>query len=388
MDNKEQDKKQTLNDTANHILWIDGIKGISCIFIFLHHFFLGVFPASYYGAAEESKLFGIDTFLSSSPLGLFLNGNFFVFLYLFISGYVITYQVFRIKPENLGVFHLKRYLKLSFPLAVFCVIFYILIKLDLCDSSSASLFMTVKQPLYKILYFGDTSYGGHFWMMPHIFLGGIFVSIIAATSHALKIKKIFLISLFFTAILSISMTWHYLTIFLACSYCIFEKLQLNTLHETEARHSKLTKLIFLIFLLLSIFLGAYPSGYMPENFYKYITLPLKPERSYHFYHMTAAFLLFVSVKKLNVLQSFFESKPCMFLAKISYAFFIFHGATQPATHPIFEMILSSTNNYVLSATVYLCISLAATVFISFILTKYAFIPFGTFVNKKINSWRK
>ena len=73
---------------------------------------------------------------------------------------------------------------------------------------------------------------------------------------------------------------------------------------------------------------------------------------------------------------------------ISYAFFIFHGATQPATHPIFEMILSSTNNYVLSATVYLCISLAATVFISFILTKYAFIPFGTFVNKKINSWRK
>lgn len=55
-------------------------------------FFLGTFPATYYGAEAESKLFGIDTFFYGNPLGIFLNGNFFVFIFIFLTKKLISWR--------------------------------------------------------------------------------------------------------------------------------------------------------------------------------------------------------------------------------------------------------------------------------------------------------
>ncbi len=95
----------------NRILWLDGIKGIACIFIFLHHFFVHYFPAVYYGSLELSKAKGIDIYLSQSPIGFFLNGNFFVHLFLIISGYVITCTVYRGGAKS-RTFHYKTLVKI------------------------------------------------------------------------------------------------------------------------------------------------------------------------------------------------------------------------------------------------------------------------------------
>lgn len=387
--NMEQIKKIE----SSHILWIDGIKGLSCIFIFLHHFFLGIFPATYYGPTKESHLFGIDTFLSTSPLGIFLNGNFFVFLYIFISGYVITYQTLRMKTADFGIFHFKRYLKLMFPLLVYCFIFFIINKLDknllseLTQNNNYSLFMTIKMGFYKILYFNNTTYGGHFWMMAYIFLGGLFASVIAATTWAIKAQKSFIIAMFFTGLLFINLTLCYPTLFLGCAYCIFQKFGSARIEYIKSNRPRIYNFAFWIIFIFSIVLGAYPSGCMPDNFYRFINIPHKPEESYHFYHMIASFMLIAAVMNLPKLQRFFESKVCIKLAKISYTFYIFHGLTQILLKSIFTECNNRTNNYILSAFIYLLVSLSLTIIISYFLTKYVFSPFGAFVNKKVNSFK-
>ena len=82
-----------IRTAPERLFWLDGIKGISYLCVFLHHFCLRYFPATFYGLEAASMANGVDLFLASSPLGLLINGNFFVHLYILISVYVISYQV-------------------------------------------------------------------------------------------------------------------------------------------------------------------------------------------------------------------------------------------------------------------------------------------------------
>lgn len=380
-----QEKKQN----EHHILWIDGIKGISCLFIVVTHIFLALFPSIYYGPAKESKLFGIDTYLSSSPFGIIFNGNFFVFLFLFVSGYVITYQILRIQPEFFGLFHIKRYLKLTVPLFLYCILFFILSKLspdyvlsyisEMKELDNISLFMTLKQGLYKILFFGDINYGGQFWMMHHIFLGGLFTSIIATLSWSLGLKNAFIISVFFSFLLLLNITIHFLAIFLASTYCIFNYMHLKKWSEVKTKYLVFFNCFFTIILFISIILGAYPSGYAPKNFYKYLILPVKVNRSSEIYHTIAATLFFISVSNLKYMQRFFESKLCLFLAKISYSAFIFHGIILDYSYPILFHL--NIDNYILSSFIYFFVALSAVIVFAYISTKIIFIPIGKKINR-------
>ena len=341
------------NLSSSHILWIDGIKGVCCIFIFLHHFFLDMFPSSYYGAARDSRLFGVDTFLSQNPLGIFLNGNFFVFIYIIISGYVITYQIIQKSPFEFGVFHLKRYLKLMFPLLIYCCVFFIIYFINqrsvivILRNNKCNFYTTIKNGLFRILFFSDISYGGHFWMMKYIFLGGIYVSIIASLISRLNIKFVFFISLLFSFIFLLNLDFCYLAVFLACSYCIFVSFNKNS--QIHNKNSKIFNIIYILFIILGIFLGAYPSGYLPDNLYRYLTLPVKPEKSFCFYQLIGAFLIFISIAKLQFIQFFFESKLCLKLAKISYPFYVFHCLILALVKPIFKVLMNLTFNYIFSS---------------------------------------
>lgn len=375
--------------TKNHIYWIDGIKGLSCLFIFLHHYCLQVFPAAYYGSVKESKLFGIDTFLSQSPLGIFLNGNFFVFLYIFISGYVITYQIIRKSPADFGIFHLKRYFKLMLPLLVYCLVFIAIycfsndIVNELLQEKKYNLFTAFKNGIYRILFFGDTAYGGNFWMMNYIFLGGLFVSIVASTIYKFKTNIVLGISIFFSLILFINLSFYYCTVFIACSWCIYEKMKNE---KSEVQESRFNKYFYIFMFIIAVILGAYPTELKANNFYRFLELPVKSDKSSQLYHLIAAVLLFVSISKLNILRKFFEANICLKLARISYAFYIFHGLVLIMFKPLFTKIYLMDDNYLLSAFSYLVISLLVTITFSSILTNLLFSKAGNLINEKIQKW--
>ena len=114
------------NENTKRLHWLDGIKGLSCLFIFFHHFMLGSFPASHYGDAKPSLLNGFDALLPSCPfLGIIVNGNFFVHLFILISGYVITWRTLYMENKKIALFSLKRYFKLLFPIFVCALIHFV-----------------------------------------------------------------------------------------------------------------------------------------------------------------------------------------------------------------------------------------------------------------------
>ncbi|MBP3295331.1 MAG: acyltransferase family protein, partial [Lachnospiraceae bacterium] len=114
------------------LAWLDGLKGLACFGVFTHHFFLANFPSSYYGAEMPSLLpGGVDTLFSYKPYGVFLNGNFWVCLFLLISAYLPACQIMRTPDDKLrsraGTMILKRYPRLMLPTFSVAVINFILL---------------------------------------------------------------------------------------------------------------------------------------------------------------------------------------------------------------------------------------------------------------------
>lgn len=313
------------NTTNKRIDWIDGIKGISCLFIFLHHFCLQYFLSTYYGAEKPSMLFGIDTFLATSPLGIFINGNFFVHLFILISGYVITYQIISMKHEKLGLFMIKRYLKLLFPIAVFGIIMFLSRSYQIFRESG-SIKLIIKQ-LYKIIYSvffgilfkGDNNLGGHLWMMNCIFLGGILVALIASLLWYFDDKRIILIPVAIGILLLLfpmKDTSHFPPVFFGCALCMLDKFYSFNIKKPYT----------VILLVLSIILGAFPSYVVPTNFYRFLLLPTDKANSFSklYWHNIAAILFIVSIAKNDSFQKFFSKKICLLSSKISFWVYLIH----------------------------------------------------------------
>lgn len=169
-------------NNVGRINWIDGLKGLFCIGIFYHHFLLRYVPESYYGQST-GQCSKVCLYLSDSPLGVLINGNFYVFIFIVISGYVVCRKIINSKPNKIGAFVIKRYLKLAIPLLVCEIFYYIFYKLGIeelvTETNLKSFLIVPENALIKVLCYGDTTFAGAFWMMNVIFVGGLLVIVIA-----------------------------------------------------------------------------------------------------------------------------------------------------------------------------------------------------------------
>ena len=94
---------QTTND---RVLWIDGLRGIACLAIFAHHFGCCFYPVTQYGPKGEMAT-PLGVALAQSPLGVLLNGNFWVCVFCVIAGFVAARSHF--SPPGQDGISLRRF---------------------------------------------------------------------------------------------------------------------------------------------------------------------------------------------------------------------------------------------------------------------------------------
>lgn len=362
-----------IRTAPERLFWLDGIKGISCLCVFLHHFCLRYFPATFYGLEAASMANGVDLFLASSPLGLLINGNFFVHLYILISGYVISYQVIKLRSEDFGYFMLKRYLKLLIPLFVFFA-FWFLLKVienignpDLLKLSIKELYKGIYSLFLGILFKGDIYLGSHFWMMNYIFLGGVIVGILSSLCWKYDSKKVMFLSLFcgvLVFILFISqLSLHYATIFFGCALCLFNK----------NYDLKLNKYVSILLFIIGLIFAAFPTYLVPENFYRFFLLPFDKHNAFskYFWHSFSAVLIIFSVSKSEWLKKIFSNRLFQEFSKISFWVFIFHGIIISIIDKLLFAKLESDLNYLTLVLILFVVDLVLVILVTVLL--YLFI---------------
>lgn len=362
---------------SGHIYWLDGIKGIACILIFVHHFVLTFFPSAYTGEQKTTHLSGFDTLLAQSPLNVFLTGNFLVCVFCCISGLVLSYSIFNAdnRNEKLSKTLFKRYPRLMLPLFVVTVIIFFMMKFNLFSNIAAS-----KITLSKWL----GSYYSKQFSWPDIFYTS-FISVWFKFDHTFCTAFWMLSYIFYGSILSLSLSvisWNSNKKVLLCyvpaaAICIIENslflsFVFGTLIAFIMKNFKIKKNIFVgaVLVLLGLFFGGYPTGMRPTNFYAYFDLLPKYISAYAIYHILGAALFIFGVYMLKPLQKFLSVRIFQKLGKISYAVYLIHiPVLFSFSTTVFMSIYKSTGRYCRSVLITFLLSLILIIFLSTVFNK-------------------
>ena len=77
-----------MNNTTVQMKYINGLKGLACLMVMIGHF-IGIYKYAENFPADSKFLQLFDTFIESK-LGFIIDESFWVILFFFVSGYLIS----------------------------------------------------------------------------------------------------------------------------------------------------------------------------------------------------------------------------------------------------------------------------------------------------------
>ena len=334
----------------NHLGWIDGIKGIACIIIFVHHFLLMFMPGAFYGS-RISGAGRISRLLAESPLGVLVNGNFCVCLFMMLSGAVLSYKILQSDNDIHVISEVvsTRYLRLTLPVVAVSAVVFLLMQVPGAFQGNQIAAVTgspwaagkyTQVPsikgffiitLFKTWLQGSDVFSTAFWMLTYSFYGSFLCVICSLAAIGRDRRKI--IVLFFL----ISFAFFHVEngmIYLACfplGNIIGMMVHSGKQREGQKEEGRMRAVktgCRVLCLIAGLYLGGYPSGTETGAAagYGYQYLKLQPYYApqYVVAHITGAFLLLAGASGLAGVQKALGNKVFRGLGKISYAAYLVH----------------------------------------------------------------
>lgn len=360
---------------AKRMKWIDGLRGIACGWIFVHHFLLFFYPATYWGldaTTHTPKAFHWDAMLAQSPFACLINGNFWVCVFLTVSGLVLSNYVFSHSASQVADSMLKRYFRLSLPVFVLSAIVFFMMKWNLFRemakaaamtgspslltlyATKASFLEVVLDSFINVWFVGDQTFSGAFWMLSALFIGSYVSYILALIAKERR---------FLWGYVGIIVILGLLDSLVVCA-AVGGLLAYGMKHIGHPGKGLkwISALVGILFLVVGLFLGGYPTGVTPDNVYR--LLPKLPPAftSYQIWHVLGAGAFLLGLSMIPALQSLLETRAFQFFGKISFSFYLVHLPLLCAfSIPLFIWFIELGIAYTLSAFIAFLVSFAMSV---------------------------
>ena len=174
----------------------EGLRGLAAVTVFLAHFCLSFFPRGFdnlYPGLQTSPAADatIERILRLPFISILWNGNFAVCIFFVLSGYVLSRPYyFGNRLETLRDRHLKRYLRLSVPIAASVFIGYILMTNGLLWNHAGAAVShsdwlntyfaftpafpgALRDATYRVILLGEDRYNPPLWTMKVEFIGSL-----------------------------------------------------------------------------------------------------------------------------------------------------------------------------------------------------------------------
>lgn len=313
------------------IVYLDGLKGLGCVIVFLTHFVYAFYYGMYHFQPESCHLPGnLDIAVGKSPLNLFFNGNTAVRLFLVISGYLLCRNFFLTGDKSRLVRSArKRYLRLMPAVLAVNAVIFVCMKLGLYYNTPAaavagsekwfagfnafapSLSGMLKESLYGCFLFGSNDYNGVLWTIQILFLGAYVGYALAAFVSRFRFRWL-LYGLLAAALLRTD----FLSICLGYVLC-------DLMHTDWSWRKRLCGCRPLNWLLLAA--GLYFMSYPSAGFgYEGTIWGLLPLVLVNYYHIFGVLCFVTAVLNLEPLQQFFSMRGFLYLGRISYSLYLIH----------------------------------------------------------------
>lgn len=305
--------------------WIDALKAIACIIVFLGHFY----------RAFCNNIVIVNKLLSIKPLGIIVNGNYAVCLFLMISAYIICVSIYRDRNfERIQKMAFKRYFRLMLPILFASMLSFLIsigggyhnadVALLLNNEWLNGFFlkeqMTISQLISSVfigvLWQGNGVFNGPFWMIYILFLGNYLAIILAIITSTDNNRGILVLGF---VLIVYANTYYYCLVLGA----ILAYVNCKTMVIKRGANSKIFTFICLLCLLLAFYLPAWGDQII-DLFWKYEFLPAFLKIDF-FYNGTGSFLLLFSIMNLDRVKNFLgKSKLMNRISNISFSIYLVH----------------------------------------------------------------
>lgn len=313
------------------LIYLDGIKGLGCVIVFLCHFVFAFYYGMYHYQPESCHLPGnLDIIIGKSPLNLLFNGNTAVRLFLILSGYTLCLGFFRTRDKSRLVSSAKRrYLRLMPPVLAVNVMIWLCMVLGLYQNGPAaelagsvewfagfnsfvpSFLSMLKESLFGCFLFGTNDYNGVLWTLQMLFLGAYLDYLLAYLVSHLRWRYVIY------GILAVALLrTDFLGIFLGYVLCDFM--------HTEWKWRKVlcsSKTVNWILLVMGLYFMSYPSAGFG---YEGTVWGILPFVFVNYYHIFGVLCFVFAVLNLELVQKFFSGKIFGYLGRISYSLYLLH----------------------------------------------------------------
>ncbi len=175
---------------ASRFVHMDGLRGVAAVGVLLSHAFQNFLPAMHFPGKDDT----VPLILGSTPLSAFYNGEFSVFIFFVLSGFVLSASVSHSRlslPSTI----VRRYIRLTLPIMGTTLLFLIAARSGLFFSERVSgiaptvaeLYPAGYQPgvgewlwkcLFGIYWTGDYLLDGVVWTMKVEIWGSLFVYLV------------------------------------------------------------------------------------------------------------------------------------------------------------------------------------------------------------------
>jgi peptidoglycan/LPS O-acetylase OafA/YrhL len=313
----------------NRIDYLDGLRGIASLIVFINHYLLSFYPALFLQKPDYvHTTSNIEGVIAKTPISVFYSGGFAVCIFFVLSGYVLSYKYFINKSyEYLASSAVKRYIRLAIPILASVIFSFIILcfngysNFEIATTYTKNTFWfsslwnihpniyeALREGCFSSLFEGSTlNYNSVLWTMNIEFMGSLFVFALLALAGNLK-NHYFIYGLlillfkggFFTAF----------TIGLAlCDY-----------YTSEERKNIKTPILILL-LLPVIYLGAY-QGIEANSIWEPLKFLSSINKSIPY--ILAAGLLMLIIINSPKTQHVLSHKWFRFLGKVSFSLYLIH----------------------------------------------------------------
>lgn len=314
--------------------YIEGYKGFACLCVLLSHF-ISAFCNVWVTSLQERELTGswFETWIGTTPLNLFYNGNFGVRVFFITSGFVLSYAYFCTGDEKyLKKGAVKRYFRLILPVITVNVVTYLVMKFGLLYHQQAAMVCKsydwlaafnnfepsftgmIKEAVFGNFFGNSSQYVGPLWTMTYEMLGSLLVFAFLALFGKEKVR--YVLYVVFLLLFRESNYSHFIV-----GMAICDVMQGKHVWMEKYRNSKW---MIPVTVIVGLFFSTYPSGTNPEiTMYRYFNLNQWMD-TVTVYHFIGATLLFIAILNSKLLQKLFELKPFSFLGKYCFGLYLIH----------------------------------------------------------------
>lgn len=371
--------------SREHLFYIDGLKGLSCLFIMIGHYF-GAYKYAEITSEQYSALF---EFFKHRATRNIVNESLWLQLFFLISGYLIASG----KTDSIKTFALKtvkRFLRFYLPIAWACFIIYILLSLTGVHAQETSAFFdnsffqgcTDKHlKFYEIFYdpiktifIGGSRFNSPYWMIADMFYSSIAGYALLYIKDKFKHGNIYM-PLITAAVIFVCFELNSRHSINIMSY--FIGMALNMISPYVDKHIKRNAWanIILLAAVTALFFGGH---YIASKFIKLI-IPSFPSKVSTNEAIVWFSLILLFLKKSSISVKILSSRPFLFLGKISFGIYSFHWPVYISTGAL--IMIKMLPSYSLFKSVSAASAVCA--FITFILAIIYHYTFENFSMKLI-----